>query len=335
MAAWKILHERILVDTALQRHGETLCSRCSFCNIAAKSLSHLFMGCPFVNGIWQWLFCIFKIPRQHNVSLPLLFSTAFIAHLPMALKILWRMAACNLLWCTWMERNKIRFDGSSFCPLRFKQFFFLSFKDSASTYFSPSSTSQTADSVFFLLGLSPLCASAHKFIPVVWKPPPIGWIKVNTDGSFNNNSRTGFGGVYRDHEGIFLGGFSSKVVVPSAIDAEILAVLEALQVAWVRRWTHIWLETDSALMILYFKSPHLVPWRLSTQWKNCLYLSGLMTFRISHIFREGNSVADGLAKYGADNEGSVWWRTVPRFLISTYGYDLCSGPNFRRASISP
>lgn len=71
-------------------------------------------------------------------------------------------------------------------------------------------------------------------------------------------------------------------MVPSAIDAEVLAVLEALQVAWVHRWTHIWLETDSTLVVLYFKSPHLVPWRLRIQWKNCLYLSSLMNFRISH-----------------------------------------------------
>lgn len=56
-----------------------------------------------------------------------------------------------------------------------------------------------------------------------------------------------------------MGGFSHKVVVHCAIDAEALAVLKALQVAWVHRCTHIWLETDFALVVHYFKSLHLVP----------------------------------------------------------------------------
>lgn len=42
----------------------------------------------------------------------------------------------------------------------------------------------------------------------------------------------------------------------NAIDAEILAVFEALQIAWVRRRTHIWLEIDSAPVVQYFNSPY-------------------------------------------------------------------------------
>ena len=118
-------------------------------------------------------------------------------------------------------------------------------------------------------------------------------------------------------------------MVPSAIDAEVLAVIEALQVAWVRRQTHVWLETDSTLVVHYFKSPHLVPWRLHIAWKNCLRLSLHLYFRVSHIFREGNSLADALANYGASNEGSIWWRSLPRFLANGYGRDLASLTSYR------
>lgn len=52
-------------------------------------------------------------------------------------------------------------------------------------------------------------------------------------------------------------------------------------------------------------------------------------FRVSHIFREGNSVADGLANYGANNEGSVWWRRLPSFITAAYGRDLASTPAYR------
>ncbi|KAL6191791.1 hypothetical protein ACLB2K_038180 [Fragaria x ananassa] len=72
---------------------------------------------------------------------------------------------------------------------------------------------------------------AHKFIPVVWEAPPLGWVKVNTDGSFVDSTRAGYGGVFRNSMSLFIGGFSYNAMVPSAIDAELLAIIEAINVA--------------------------------------------------------------------------------------------------------
>lgn len=147
---------------------------------------------------------------------------------------------------------------------------------------------------------------------------------MNTDGSFRNPNNAGFGGIFRDAENRFLGAFAFNVVVPSAIDAEVLAVIEAIRVAWVKRWTHIWLETDSTLVIKYFNSPKLIPWRLRVAWLNCLHLASQLSFRISHIYREGNTIADKLANYGAANDGSIWWMVLPGFVCTPYGNDQVS-----------
>lgn len=85
---------------------------------------------------------------------------------------------------------------------------------------------------------------------------------MNTDGSFHDSNIVGFGGVFRDSNGHFRGAFSFKVDVLSKIDIDVLAVIEAIRVAWVRHWTHNWLEMDSMLVVTYFNSPHLVSWRL-------------------------------------------------------------------------
>ena len=82
--------------------------------------------------------------------------------------------------------------------------------------------------MFNVLGLSPLRLQAPKYMPVNWVSPPVNWMKVNTDGAFRGASNAGFGGIIRDHEGLFVGAFARNVEVPSAIDAEILAVVEAL-----------------------------------------------------------------------------------------------------------
>ena len=49
-----------------------------------------------------------------------------------------------------------------------------------------------------------------------------------------------------------------------------------------------------------------------------------MNFRVSHVFREGNSAADVLANYGADHDGAHWWDALPQFLVSSFGHDLSS-----------
>ncbi|XP_061998916.1 uncharacterized protein LOC133716213 [Rosa rugosa] len=154
--------------------------------------------------------------------------------------------------------------------------------------------------MFNVLGLSPLSLKAPKFIPVHWDPPPVNWLKVNTDGSFRNPETTGFQGVFRDHEGLFWGAFAHKVEVSSAIDAEVLAVIEALGVAWRKGWTHLWLETDSYLVVHYFTNP-----------------------------KEGNMVADALANYGATNVGARWWDSLPTFIAGHYGKDLSSAVSYR------
>lgn len=193
----------------------------------------------------------------------------------------------------------------------------------------PCSSANNSLQAFNIPGISQLQLRAPKFIPVYWQAPPSNWYKVNTDGSFSSPDHAGFGGVFRDTQGKFLGGFSFNVNVPSAIDAEILAVIEAIRVAWVRRWTHIWLETNSLLVIHYFHYPQTVPWRLRVPWLNCLYLARQLQFFVSHIYRERNSLADRLAHYGASNSGSIWWLSLPDFLYPLYGRDLASMVSYR------
>lgn len=41
-----------------------------------------------------------------------------------------------------------------------------------------------------------------------------------------------------------------------------------------------------------------------------------MDFRVSHVFREGNSVVDNLANYVADHTDSHWWDSCLSFLFS-------------------
>ena len=76
-------------------------------------------------------------------------------------------------------------------------------------------------------------------------------------------------------------------------------------------------------MIHFLSSfPVDVPWYFTTEWFNCRAILATMTVKVSRIYREGNSVADCLANFGADNVGVHWWDLCPPYVITAYSRDL-------------
>lgn len=66
------------------------------------------------------------------------------------------------------------------------------------------------------------------------------------------------GGSCRSSKGGVLGAFASNTNFISLVAAEILAFIEVVHIAWVIEWKHIWIETNSMLVIHYlFKAPML------------------------------------------------------------------------------
>ena len=62
-----------------------------------------------------------------------------------------------------------------------------------------------------------------------WIAPPTSFLKLNVDGSvLPSLLRGGFGGVIRDHLGVWVAGFSSSVVFGDILRVEILAILQGL-----------------------------------------------------------------------------------------------------------
>ncbi|PRQ35239.1 putative ribonuclease H-like domain, reverse transcriptase zinc-binding domain-containing protein [Rosa chinensis] len=113
---------------------------------------------------------------------------------------------------------------------------------------------------------------------------------------------------------------------PSVI--EVMAVIKAIELAWVRDWKHVWLKVDSSLVLNFLQSPDLVPWQLHIEWGNCLYRISQMQFQSSHIFREGNRVADALANYGVTSSDLTWWDLAPPFIDRHCQSDSLGMPNF-------
>jgi len=57
-------------------------------------------------------------------------------------------------------------------------------------------------------------------------------------------------------------------------------------------FSNVWLQFNSQLIILAFKSISVVPWGLRNRWENCLGITHSMRFCATHI------CADSLANFG-------------------------------------
>jgi hypothetical protein len=80
--------------------------------------------------------------------------------------------------------------------------------------------------------------------------------------------------------------------------AELSGALRAIEIASQHNWSNLWLELDSALVVLAFKKNTLIPWALRNRWFNVQLLMRNMNVIVTHIYREGNECADYLANIG-------------------------------------
>ncbi|KAL6199497.1 hypothetical protein ACLB2K_029281 [Fragaria x ananassa] len=58
-----------------------------------------------------------------------------------------------------------------------------------------------------------------------------------------------------------------------------------------------------------------------------------MQFKVSHIYREGFTVADALASYGVLNAGYKWWEEIPDFIFRQFGRDLFAATVYRSGRV--
>jgi ribonuclease HI len=163
---------------------------------------------------------------------------------------------------------------------------------------------------------------------VLWQPPPPNWLKCNTDGA-SNNSSSACRGVFRNHLAEFVVGFAENIGHQSSLIAELSGVMRAIEMANNHNWRNLWLETDSSLAVLAFKSSSIVPWGLRNRWDNCMLLAGNMNFIATHIFREGNDSADSLTNVGLVLSNIVYYWETPPCIINSVHRNKLGLPSFR------
>ena len=133
-------------------------------------------------------------------------------------------------------------------------------------------------------------------IMIGWTPPRVGWMKLNTDGaSHGNPGLATAGGVLRNGDGEWCGGFVFNIGRCSAPLAELWGVYYGLVIAWEKGISRLEVEVDSKMVVEFLTMGIGETHPLSFLVRLCHgFLTRDWLVRILHVYREANHLADGL-----------------------------------------
>ncbi|CAA7012925.1 unnamed protein product [Microthlaspi erraticum] len=146
-----------------------------------------------------------------------------------------------------------------------------------------------------VFGVVGKCRDRVKFLKELAK----GWMKLNTDGASRGNpGLAAAGGVLQNAYGEWCGGFALNIGSCTAPLAELWGVYYGLYIAWERGVRRLEVEIDSELVVGFLQTGIGDAHPLSFLVRLCHgFITRDWIVRISHVYREANRLADGLANY--------------------------------------
>ena len=163
-----------------------------------------------------------------------------------------------------------------------------------------------------------------------WIPPKHGWVKVNVDGTYiEQTGEAGIGMLARDHTGTVC--FSAWRVLfhcSGPVEAEARACVEGLRLA--SQWVHlpVLLESDCSRVVKAFKSTMEDRSEIAFQIREGKELVHLLQeVQFVQVNRERNSAAHVLAQLARRNvHSAVWLRQVPSCIAQLVVLECNSSP---------
>ncbi|XP_057791006.1 uncharacterized protein LOC131008125 [Salvia miltiorrhiza] len=275
-------------------------------------MDHLIWYCPIARHAWLSLLTWFHLEEPLISDVGSLVISAMQIRASRQLTNLWWVGFISTIWCIWNHRNQVIFEdaasSATSITIQVKTFIL------EASRLCPGPMANTVDELLVLhgLGVPGKPRSSVSYIYVLWRAPPAPWLKFNIDGS-----------VHGAPPCIHAGG----IIRSWAFDAELLALIIALERIVHHGWYYVWIESDSSYVVNHFRSRSLtVPWRFLNQWKKSLQDSSHLHICISHIYREGNAVADFLASLVVEKG---FWPSVVPGISSLVRDDVCSLPYVR------
>ncbi|XP_077232371.1 uncharacterized protein LOC143869366 [Tasmannia lanceolata] len=270
--------------------------RCLLCNYGLESVNHLFFQCRYSKWIWQSLLGMlghFRSPQPHLLQEELWLANSFKGSGQSATLAFLAFEAS--IYRIWAERNQRVFHKKSLSNSVLLSDLLSLIKTKIQGLKLTDLDTQSNRSIASNFGCV-FCPSTISLQSCSWIRPPPGSFKINSDASLEDVGG-GIGGAIRDSNGFLVSMFSINVEREDILALDFLGVLTSLQQALQMGCGIIWLEVDSKSTADIINGLSTIPWRSFHRIKEIqLHLSRFQRWSISHIWREGNCVADFLSK---------------------------------------
>ncbi|XP_030940101.1 uncharacterized protein LOC115965032 [Quercus lobata] len=205
-----------------------------------------------------------------------------------------------VVWLLWHRRNQIRVSSNSATPLG---------------HIAASARQQLQDYSWVQLAkLATEAANLHT--AVTWSPPRTPFLKINYDGAvFRDSNSAGLGVVVRDSMGEVLASLVENIPLPQTVaNVEAAVARRAIMLARELNLSSIILEGDSEIInrAIQAEEQSLASYgNLIEEIK--LHAESFLSFRISLVRRNRNSVAHSLARHVSGL--IVWMEEVPSHIL--------------------
>ncbi|KAE8803473.1 hypothetical protein D1007_20702 [Hordeum vulgare] len=155
---------------------------------------------------------------------------------------------------------------------------------------------------------------SHRVVALVsWSRPPMGWCKLNFDGSVkrDGSGRATIGGVIRNSSGQAILAYAERTEHAGVGVVEARALMRGLELALAMGCTSLVVEGDDLTLVTLLRgeSRHTrIPAAMEGE---IVQLLGCFRIcEVQHVYREGNQVADALCHEAYRCPGV--WRTAER-----------------------
>ncbi|XP_078439102.1 uncharacterized protein LOC144709423 [Wolffia australiana] len=275
-----------------------------------EDMEHLFFHGESALAVWKWFLAKWDIPHRYNLSFTQLLESFLKTKTKESKAYCFKkISFVFMLWEIWKYRNKRKWEG-------------MTVNDQTIIHAVTNMMRLTKYTITPTKITSPtnwrgLCNWNFTFGHTLyiymtqiirWVSPPSLKFKLNIDSTSKGNQGLSSGGVIlRDQRGNLIFAFSNLYELGTNMVAECRSLLDGLELCEQFGFHDIWVESDSKAMCDMINSQKCNKWKLKNWWNKILTHMHQIK-HISHIFREGNYVADALANHALVQKEQVFCR---------------------------
>ncbi|KAL6578124.1 hypothetical protein OROMI_010452 [Orobanche minor] len=294
----RVFNRWLPTSYCLVRRGMDIIIPCFCCNMI-ETLPHLFLNGPVAIKVWDVFHKIAGFPRPNSTTIITALSPWF--NNSKGKLHIFHIISVLIMWFLWCCRNDKRMKAIPFmaervCEGVWKYLRALKVPSKARWSFW-----KGAGAFASRLGGEPAPKKSISYLTVIWAKPCMGRVKLNTDGAAKGNPGcAASGGIVRNHLGSPLLYFSEFLGDQTNTFAELHAISRGLDLCFERGFENIWVEVDSKVAIRLLSGNTTCQWKLQALVAKIRNFLSKINIRVSHIYREGNGVADLLANRGCE-----------------------------------